>query len=198
VVAHGATSLVPLFTGVSAEPHERCSSKKAGFVWPTSIRCPSGSRPYSRCDERARARRRALRRGRSEAAGLRARPERGGHPGRTSSPTMATSWDCSQSPFRDVGGRGTRPRRRRPPCRPPSPAHVVGMRSSRCGRAAVRPSCYPAVLPNPRQLRSVGVPLDSEKTRVNGPLLSMRARGLEPPRTFVHRLLRPRQYAQRP
>jgi hypothetical protein len=44
VVAHGATSLVPLFTGASAEPHERRSSKKAWFAWPTSIRCPSGSR----------------------------------------------------------------------------------------------------------------------------------------------------------
>jgi hypothetical protein len=27
-----------LSTGVSAEPHERCSSKKARFAWPTSIR----------------------------------------------------------------------------------------------------------------------------------------------------------------
>jgi NAD(P)-dependent dehydrogenase (short-subunit alcohol dehydrogenase family) len=42
--AHGAGSLVPLSTGASAESDERRSSRKPAFVWPTSIRWPSGSR----------------------------------------------------------------------------------------------------------------------------------------------------------
>lgn len=44
VLAHGVASLVPLSTGASAERHGRCSSKKAWFAWPISIKWPSGSR----------------------------------------------------------------------------------------------------------------------------------------------------------
>jgi Family of unknown function (DUF6328) len=47
-----------------------------------------------------------------------------------------------------------------------------------------------------RQFQRLG--LKNEKARITTPFLSMRARGLEPPRAFAHRLLRPRSSAQSP